>query len=659
MVDVVERCATERETEKELELGERIAYFTVSPCGAGRIDPRDIVIVPPEADGSAGFARARELLGEGRDVRLVATAATVEATWPEWVKGTRRLLLTELGAYRAETSIAATADLREAVRAWTAHVFEGVVPGLPAARVFYASSATRVFQPMFDARLVTRMLVACHPGARFHHVNTSWAGVDQVGNRARRPSRSFAPKLIASSGAALAGTVVDQIRHFKAARASVRALRTKRRSPASAAPSIWAGVIPDFIRASHHVVDSVLTPELADERAVGVLLFSSLRAGVRHDSKLRESVGDHLWPALDGVPLSRCVIEQCVGPETPTELARDLLTAVWQSCRVVSRMVRSPILRFGNSSAELTPHVWGMAKLATLDVARAISAQRATERVVRLHDLAGATVVMAASGPADCAAADLTLQRAGARTIELVHGTGGNEWQGAGESPAASARGVWSFADAAMNAGVDQELIVAGMPRRVFPRDRGEARATQVLLLTNYMHRDSLRAGRLPYEPFLREALGVVPLLRGRWPDRFSFMWRPHPADTEDAVERARTWMDPSIVVSRNRGYPEDIAWAHIVIASVSTTVVESLFADIPVFVHMLPEQSVAMYYVDPSRRFFRANDLPSKFDACVRALDVGDDAALAPERRSRTALFGTSGAPTSLPSYLRLEARR
>src|SRR6185436_6420066 len=99
----------------------------------------------------------------------------------------------------------------------------------------------------------------------------------------------------------------------------------------------------------------------------------------------------------------------------------------------------------------------------------------------------------------------------------------------------------------------------------------------------------------------------------------------------------------------------EDVAWADVVVSSLSTSIIEALFADVPVFVHVTPDfrDVPATSFLDPQRTFFRASELAPRLDACLRALANGDPEARAPEARARESLFGPGGAPRTLLDWL------
>jgi hypothetical protein len=652
------------------QLAAKIASLTVYPrAEASHPATTEIVLVPPSADLAVGFDRSQELLAEGRQVRLVGSGVTLTSVWPDWVHQSDGLLLTELGAYHTGQVAAATLAVRQDIEAWLNQVFADVVPGLPCGQVFYASAANRFLQPVLSAMPVLLGLVGIHGTARFHCVDESWAALEvlrylvsgsggtMTGGPSSRPV-PWAAQIAVLGTAALVAAVVDVVRWYLKAgpsRARLRELRIQ--SIRRPNPSLWVVLVPDWMRANRHVLESVVPGALDRADPLGVLLFISLNPGMRSEANMRAHVGDELWPGLGALrdSLSRCVVDQITAAESLPALARVTALAVGRSTRVLFRLATRPAaVRRGAFHLDLSRHWLSVIKLATQDVARTAAAEQATRAVVARHDLRGAHVVCSNSTFAPEAASDLLLQAAGATTIDFYHGAGDADWVGS-EQSRSSIRCVWTYADAEANQGFGQPTIVAGMPRTIMPNRRAAGTATQrVLIMSNYCHRATRIGSRWPQLPFQNELLRLPGLLRQALGERFQFRWRPHPADNEGAVQQ--TFAQTSgVEISRGRPLEEDVAWAEIIVSSVSSAAIEALLAEVPVFLHCIPEYSETPVVLrfHPSRRFVWARDLALPFGRCVEALDAGDAGALAPERETRFLLFGPGGEPESLEDLL------
>lgn len=447
------------------------------------------------------------------------------------------------------------------------------------------------------------------------------------------------------------------LRFARERRARAR-LRQLHQQAAPAAPT-WVVLMPQWYRANRPILESVVKPALERGAAVGVLLFGRLEPGMRSESNLRRRVGDELWPGLGPLlpELGRCPVDQVSSAESLAALGTLLARAARFSARALLRLARhSPRLHVGALHFNLDSRPAELAKLATQDVIHALLASAAARAAVARQAFRGATVVLPGpiTDPTEVIA-NAALQRAGAFTIEFMHGSVGSGWLACSYVGAASQRCMWTEADAAAQRDLGFPTIVAGMPATVTPqrREAGQ-RATRVLIASNYVHRDTAENGRFPTRVFQEELLEVVAVLREEFGLRFAFRWRPHPADKE-ALVAATLARYPGVELSRGRELAEDAAWADIIVSSLSSVVAEVLPADVPLFVHVLPmlaeTHDVACF--DQERCFFRAAELRLPFRRCVAALDARDVDALAPERRARVALFGSSGTPISLDAWL------
>jgi hypothetical protein len=219
-----------------------------------------------------------------------------------------------------------------------------------------------------------------------------------------------------------------------------------------------------------------------------------------------------------------------------------------------------------------------------------VEAECASTRIAERYDLRGSKVFFPHASLPSVAAADLTLQRFGATTCELVHG---------------------AFPDfshcVTYAASLSTERIVfteleAERMRVLVPTQRTSVRPhrpaaplhtrpiKRVLALTNYGHGYALRRGA-SIEAFQRAFFAALP-------EGLEIRWRPHPDDDPEVIGRAQR---PGIELSfKQRPLEADLAWADAVVSSVSTAIFEAQDAGLPVFVHDVPlfeEVSVASLF--------------------------------------------------------------
>lgn len=651
--------------------------LSASPCwefvdrysvrfGERRGEKDDVVLVPYGKDLADGFERARLLLKRGRSVRLIGLGVTVRAVWPSWVEATADLTLSELWAYRARSTIGSTSELRAAIMRWLDAVFDGA-PGAPApGETLFGSACLRIFEPAIIAQPDVLGIADHHGADDIHVVGGDWIGtfalrqlVARRGGRILHPaeaSRSrglpWAARIYGLGAAALAATAADQIRNFVRANRTRAVLRALRGRPAQPTPETWVVLIADWPRFSRTVIESVAIPELEDSGRVGILLAGSLAPGARDESNMRARVGDELWPGLGRLrqELGRCAVDQVVCAETVPDLARVLASAALASARALARIVNAGcVLKDGSTHVDLLPYARELGILATLDVARVAQASMATRGAIERQGLRGKRIVFASSSPADLATADLLLQRVGASTVELAHGSVGTGEPGARESRAETLC-VWSRADARVLEPLSQPCVVAGMPRiTAVRREPRSERTHRVLFMSNYLHVGYRTEGRHPLLPFqfafLHAAVETVNRL-----GRAAVRWRPHPADDKDAIAKALSTSPGLERSSPNAELAEDLGWADVVVCSPSSSLFQALLVDVPVFLHLTPEYAVtpAADFMHDSRTFFRAEELVPKLAACLQQLEAKAADALAPERAARTALFGPTGTPLS-----------
>src|ERR1700690_28765 len=585
-------------------LRRKISAFSVQagdPTQAAPDEPRHVVLVPPRIAFARGFAIARRLLREGHVVRLVGDGVTFDTNWPDWVKGHDRFVLTELGAYCAQDIVTATNKVRADIETWTDGIFAGLTPGLRPSDVYYSGAGLRLWTRMVEAYPLVLGLVESSPGGTIHCVDERWWGLEQLRHlgRARgcvglpeaRPQRLWPAGVAALGAAGFAAAIAEQIRLFALSSRSRAKLGALRRSPAAhGVPTLWCVMFPDWLRANRHVIESVIEPALSRGTPIGILLAGSLLPGARSETFMRSNVGRELWPGLGSMrsSLGRHSVDQLFGPESLGGLSSVVGRVAQRTCKLTWRLATKPaVVRHGAFRFDLASHPLELGKLVTQDVMKTTAAEYATRAFLKRTSVEGATVVFPGSKLAPETVADLLLQRAGSRTVEFVHGTATNYWVGSVESRS-TVRCVWCIPDAKGVAQLGQQTIVAGMPRLIRRKAPRASPARNILLISNYLHRDDKLGEVFAFEAFLYEFLATVDVIRASFGERFRFLWRPPPADNDRAIQRFLGRLS-GVELSRGRALADDVAWSDVVISSLSSAAVEALFAGVPIFIQPMP----------------------------------------------------------------------
>jgi hypothetical protein len=655
--------------------GETIDRYSVRPGAAPGapltgLAPEDVVLVPPpeitvrirpaQSPLQAGFALARQLLGQGRTVRLIAEGATVPAGWPGWVRQEPRLLVTELGAYRSPALISWSQGLRAAVEQWLETTFAGALPpGLPAADVFYSVACDRLFQRLFNVARFLEGLVQHHGSARFHCADPTWVGLAALqravagsgGTVSRAPPRQvddrWRQELMGAVHLAVIRSALGQLRAYQRSTSARRWLREQARLPANG-PDLWLAVAPCWgARANQHVVETVGLPALRRGLRVGVLLTTSLDGGPEGRAA-KAPAG--FWPVLGDIlpPAQDVGVAQAVFPDDRDDLVATLCEAGRAAVDIARRIgARDPVLRLDELELDLRDHLPGLARLLGTDLMLALTTGRATQAVIS-RSPGQVPVIFSMLNLVESAAPGAWLRRAGLITVDFVHGTGADLWHGASETRA-SYRAVWTAADAETVKGMGQRPVVTGIPRLSAPSPPRAGRPSRILVLSNYVH-DGWEPADYPLRFHQAELLRAVQLVRARFGERFEYRWRPHPADNPAEVAEGLR-QSPGLARSPSPSLEEDLAWSDIIIASNSSSSIEALLWGRPIFLHLSPSQRFLpeVLAFAEERRFFHAGDLPDKLAACLALLDRGDPLALAPEISARAALHGPD-APAPLP---------
>jgi hypothetical protein len=656
-------------------LRQKLTQFSVRPAGGDCAPATNETIVLAQAGDSldVAFRIARELLDRGLAVRIIGLGVTLSRTWPAWAKGAHNLTLTEWGAFRAGSQPDETLDLQDEIRAWIRDAFGRELGGQPADRVFFAAACQRFFHQLITAYPIARAIARTFPEATVHPVRPDGltaalvqqliAGtggrVEGISTRARRwPARRF--QVLGLGIAGMIASVMRVTRAFLEAAPTFRGLRAHRRSASGPVPDTWVGVMPDWYRANHHLLDAFALPETESGGRLGVLFIGTLAPFERDEQNQRTHHASKLWPGLGKLNerLGQCVVEQAVMPETPLAFARATATGLSRSARAVWRLSSAAEVRL--PSARFSPYPRDVLTWATFDVLRATLAEAATTTLLGRLPMRGKTILFIAGNNVGWTPVDLAVQAAGATTVDHPHGTSDDMWTASAASTC-SVRLFWTRPDKA-SARAPGVHVNSGMPIRMRfpPRAR---RPRRILIASSYAHRDQdvffgfpVRGGpqRYPLSVYQREMLGIIPILRERSRDGgLEFRWRPHPADNE--IETRAAFSEcTGVELSRGRSLEEDAEWADIILSSSSTLVIETMFAGVPVFVHALPElwSIPATSFVAPGRIFFYAEDGARHIANWIDRFGADPSEGLEPERRARALLFGESLEPVPMTAY-------
>ncbi|MCA9797593.1 MAG: hypothetical protein KC910_37535, partial [Candidatus Eremiobacteraeota bacterium] len=322
-----------------------------------------------------------------------------------------------------------------------------------------------------------------------------------------------------------------------------------------------------WYRLNLHLLAGLVLPQLAGGRRVGALLVGEhLDDEVRGERTTATEAG--MFPGLG--PLrdraEQLAIEQVVLPDTFGGIAAVLAQAWKISLKSLALMLRRPrVCKFSRGQLDRAELVDAFARLATVDVLRAISARHATRDFLGRYRLREGLVLSSGSELAAEAAADLTLQEAGLSTTEFLHGAGAEEWVSPLQTPSALVA-TWTEVDARELRALGHQTTCMGMPWEASSPREKPGRPVRVLLATNYVHRDYEIEGEFPYHTFLVDLLRLPERLEGLATGEFKVRWRPHPAEKVeallDAEQKAQARPDRSV-----DSLADDLEWADVVVS--------------------------------------------------------------------------------------------
>ena len=376
----------------------------------------------------------------------------------------------------------------------------------------------------------------------------------------------------------------------------------------------WVGVVPDWYRINHHLLDAFAIPEAENGGDLGVLLVGSLSPFRRDEANMRRHHASELWPGLGKLRqrLMESPVEQAVMPEAPMEFFRAIggRFAIGPCPGPALCSLRGPSTFRSLLTSCLGSRSAGDYRRVTRDPQRGSGAWRRRarpdargDRPFRWRKRRGMD------------SRHFVLQAAGATTCDHPHGAGGDCWSASSGSES-SLRLLWTFPDACSADAPGVKTVVTGMPLR-FNLPPRTAQARRVLVMSSYTHRDAIvnegivrKRRRFPLQIFQTEILDVIRCLREMGHHDLEFRWRPHPADTDSEIQRDLSAL-PNVELSRGRALVEDASWADLIVSSNSTVVVETMFAGVPVFVQLLAELQglPATSFLAPDRIFFHSRE--------------------------------------------------
>jgi hypothetical protein len=616
---------------------EKLIRYTVRPClRTSEARPNSVILVPPRGNLAPGFEMAKAKVDAGIAVRLVGIGVTLRKAWPSWVTEIPGLWLTELTAYRTRTRWEATAPLRESLKALADEIFVEAFPGLRGSEVFYPHIGMRAFAATAFVMPIVIGLAEQHAGDSVICTESEWPGFVLYGAFVGLSplSRSKLPWAARLSTLAILGWAASLVRIANMYVRSRVGLDEIRRRGSRGIPRLWVHMFPDWFRINAPLIEGIRGNK------IGVLLHGYIGSGERDEAQLAIRRGGELWPGLRGLDGEQ--VDAWGTTSIPPSLGQFGASCLrfTKNCSLATvRMCQhGPLLKLGAHELDLTTHAYDLVKHLTIDMARVCMADLATSDVLRHRAFRGTTILLAGAHHADVALMVRRLQRAGATTIDFAHGWSGEPMPFVAEPPSRY-RCVWTRTDAIDS---DTRFVVGGMATAARLGRLPASHRTRVLLLTNYAHRDDV-VEQTGLDPYQDELLEIV-RLRGR---QYAFRWRPHPADRPEAITPAATGLPAEL--SRGRPLAEDLAWADVVVSTISTAVLEALVLDLPVLVHATPdlEDAPVVAPFSPQRVFFYATDGVRKLDAIVNALSAPD--LLKPERQALAALFGETGRPRSL----------
>ena len=107
---------------------EVVRRFSRGPGGAPTDAPCPLTVIgAPHGPPGPAFALAEGIARErpGRRIRVLASCASLESSWPQWARECPDLVVTEIGSVRAPSRIAAAAEMTAAIKSFLDDVLDG------------------------------------------------------------------------------------------------------------------------------------------------------------------------------------------------------------------------------------------------------------------------------------------------------------------------------------------------------------------------------------------------------------------------------------------------------------------------------------------------------------------------------------------------------
>ncbi len=649
--------------DDELSARYREQWTVTAGDGPDGEDAEIVLLAPRRGIAEALAPHRARLVAAGAPVRVIGVGATVREEWPAWLAGARRRVrMTELDAYLPRRQGPIVARLLPQIERWIDAVLGGVVAPLRASTVFWSAASQRLFQAHVDAWLFALGIAEAHPRAPVACSDGAWEvyrilrALRGEADAAPRGALALGKRLALAPAAAAAGAAagLKRLRDFARERASRAKLDALRRGERGALPRRWIVVHPQWARMSRPVSDLVPALAKAAGERLGLLVLHSLEPGERVDNGRRAGA---VLPTLDLPELREAcdAFDQAVSAERWRDLARVLVDAAAASARATARaLVTAPLVAEAGVTVRAELDLAHLAKLLTVDVLRVREAWHATRALLARRAIGPGHLLMYphATTPHDGVGIRLFMER-GATTMELVHGIIEIRTELGLCRTATTQKVYWTQSEARIveALGLPQQCLGGYLPRTVPPSvgARPPSEELRVLVCSNYLTSEfgwSARAQAHYMAPLLREACAAAAAQRA------VVRWRPHPAD-DPAYVRRLLGEFPGVERS-TASLEDDLRWAHVMVSSLSSVIIEGLFYGVAVFVHQVPRYDESVWGMFERERLFGlGRSLAEALAPCAALVRAGDARGLEPERALRRRMFGAGEQPLPLGPLL------
>ena len=608
------------------ELTAYAPYFRRYGSGPA-LPPSLAIVIPPTQPLAAGLEFARPFPSQEESLWIFGHGLTLR-DWPTDWSDCKNVVMLELGALYPADEIAATSQQRHGLIDWFKHLGKdhSILLSCAYSRFLYrAMESTPLTEGIRELAKSTRVLCS----------DPAWAGMNLASPAMRLSARNFI-KLVALTAGGLILSAARTAKDMWDRRDLMADLRRRRLLQKGALPSFWLTVHHEWARFNPHLIDSF---GLA-EKPPGILFQGDLLPGERDHFTLKRKGKDFyqgLGPLL--AQLDQLHLDQLVIPESSAGTVKAMLRTCTDATRILWGMARLKGDRFFYSADRLSS--W--AKLLSMDLLRANLAREATSEAVKRSIRPGSVVINYGAQGAAPIAADLRLQESGVTTVDFCHGAG-IEMQVPIQHTTSTLAAAWTEVDVQVLERLGHAAVAAGMPIRVKSEVRTPTlRPLNLLLASNYVHRDTAVDGFYPLAEFHHYLASLPDVLNRYRKGTFSYRWRPHPADSPEEIQKALQATSQSIELSTGV-LRDDLEWADLVVTSMSSLFFEALLSNRPVFTQILPRFRATRYAqaIDPRRKFFLLSDCA---DQIAHQLGQGSPGS-EPENLMRQAFFGVPGWP-------------